>query len=87
MDDQEFLDRIRTKIERLAGKEIQLEIDKADEFRVAGEFAAPVPRVSIGSGVFKYPGFARMAVEYAVACVRQGKDIGLIEFHVLLQRN
>jgi len=87
MDDQEFLDRIRTKIERLAGKEIQLDIDEADEFRLTGEFAAPVPRMTMGSGVIKYPGFARMAVEFAVASIRQGRDIGLLEFHVLLQRN
>ncbi len=87
MDDEEFLSRIRIKIERIAGKEIQLDIDRSNESRLTVSFADLVPQVTLGYGVFDYPGFARMAVEYAAACIRRGRTINQLEFHALLQRN
>ncbi len=87
MDDQEFQYRIREKIERLTGKDIQLDISQTEESQLAVELSGPVPWVTLGSGVLKYPGFARMAVEYAVVCIRQERNIGWLEFQVLLRRN
>ena len=87
MDDQEFLYSMRAKIKRLTGKEVQVKINQTEESHLAVELSGPVPWVTLGSGVLKYPGFARIAVEYAVACIRQERNIEWLEFQVMLQRN
>jgi len=87
MDDQEFLDRIRAKIERLAGRAISLHLDPEDKSRIKVEFESSVPQVTLGSAALKYPGFARMAIEYAVAALRGDRELGSLEFHMLLARN
>ncbi len=87
MDDQEFLDKIKAKIERLSGVEIQLSIDADDENLIRVEFERSVPEVTLGSNALQYSGFARMAIEYAVACLRSKRDIGPLEFNILLARN
>ena len=87
MDDEEFLRRVRAKIERLAGTEIHLEIDAADESRMSVDLGASVPRVMVGSSVLQYSGFARMAIEYAVASIRERRELGRLEFRALLGRN
>ena len=87
MDDQIFLDGIKGKIERLTGAEIQLQLDSVQKNQIKVEFGGPVPEVSLGSNVLQYPGFARMAIEYAVASIRGRRPLGLLEFHILLARN
>ena len=87
MDDQKFLDGIKGKIERLTDTEIQLQVDGAQKNQIKVEFGGPVPEVSLGSNVLQYPGFARMAIEYAVASIRERRELGLLEFHILLARN
>ena len=87
MEDQEFLDRIRTKIERLTGTPVQLRLDPADESQLKVELDGPEPEIILGSNVLKYAGFARMAIEYAVASIRERRELGSLEFHALLARN
>lgn len=87
MDDDEFLNKILVKIERMTGKEIQLDVDRDNESRITVDFADIVPQVILGFGVLQYPGFARMAVEYVVASITRNREIDQLEFHVLLQRN
>ena len=87
MDDDEFLNKMLVKIERMTGKEIQLDVDRDNESRITVDFAEIVPQVTLGFGVLRYPGFARMSVEYVVASIRRNREINQLEFHVLLQRN
>ena len=87
MEDQEFARRIKAKIERLAGTDITLEVDDSDSQRLKVDLGLPVPAVTLGSSIYEYAGFARMAVEYAVASIRQRRELGRLEFFALLERN
>ncbi len=87
MDDQEFLDRIKAKIERLTGTEIRLHLDVASENQIKLDLERPIPEVTLGSNILQHSGFARMAIEYAVASIRQKRELGLLEFQVLMARN
>ena len=83
MDNDEFIQRLREKIERLTEGPIDLE----DLNRMQVELGPEVPRVMLGANIYKYSGFARMCVEYAVASIRERRDIEPLEFHLLLARN
>ena len=87
MDDQEFVRRIREKIERSTGCAIELHVDDQDPGQLQVEFNREVPQVMVGANILQYSGFARMCVEYAVASIRQQRPIDLLEFHLLLARN
>ena len=51
------------------------------------DFNREVPLIVLGSNAVRYSGFARMCIEYAVASVRERREIDLMEFHLLLARN
>lgn len=87
MDNDEFIQRLREKIERLTEGPIDLQIDLEDLNRMQIELGPEVPRVILGANIYKYSGFARMCVEYAVASIRERRDIEPLEFHLLLARN
>ena len=87
MDDERFLERIHQKIERLTGREIELEIDQEESNQLKVELEREVPLVVLGANIFQYSGFARMCVEYAVESIRQQRPIDVLEFHLLLARN
>ena len=87
MDDDRFLERIHQKIERLTGREIQLEIDQEETNQLKVEPEREVPLVVLGANIFQYSGFARMCVEYVVESIRQPRPIDVLEFHLLLARN
>jgi hypothetical protein len=87
MDNDEFIQRIREKIERLTGAQVDLNVDLEDHNRLQVELEPEVPRVTLGANIYKYSGFARMCVEYAVASIRERRDIQPLEFHLLLARN
>ncbi len=87
MDNDEFIQRIREKIERLTEAKIDLQIDLEDLNHLQVELGPEVPRVTLGANIYKYSGFARMCVEYAVASIRERRDIQSLEFHMLLARN
>lgn len=87
MDDQQFIARVRAKIERLTGRDIDFEIDYDDKSKLGVDPLASTPRVIVGANLLQYSGFARMAVEYAVASIREGREIPPMEFQLLLSRN
>ncbi len=87
MDDREFLDKIKEKIEQLSGVAIRLDLDSQDQSALRVDLDGPIPTVVVGSHVLEYSGFARMASEYAVACLRAGRDLERLEFQTLLARN
>ena len=87
MNDQEFIDRIEEKIERLTGRDIELHIDEDEVGQLQVDFARDVPLVVMGRNIFEYSGFARLCTEYAVASIRQQREIPEIEFQMLLARN
>jgi|TARA_B100001146_G_C16104874_1_gene401015 hypothetical protein len=87
MEDSEFLDQIREKIERLTGRQVELQIDDEDPSQLGVEMDGNLPLVIMGNHVLEYSGFARMGIEYAVACIREERPIEPIEFHMLLARN
>lgn len=87
MEDVEFVERIREKIERMSGRQIELRIDAEDSSQLGVELNGDMPLVILGDNVMEYSGFARMGIEYAVACIREERAIDRVEFHVLLARN
>ncbi len=87
MDDEEFIQRIVEKIQRLTGTRVDVEVDREDRGKLEIELNGEVPKVVLGANVFRYAGFARMCVEYAVASIKQDRPIEELEFHLLLARN
>jgi hypothetical protein len=87
MDNEEFVQRIREKIERLTQRSVELMVDEDNPEELRLELDREVPLVVLGSNIYQYSGFARMCVEYAVECIRQQRSIEALEFHMLLARN
>ena len=87
MENEEFIRRLQDKIERLTERTIDLRIDEEEANQLQIEWESEVPRVVLGSNVYKYSGFARMCVEYSVAAIREQRNIDTLEFHLLLARN
>ncbi len=87
MEDQRFVNRIHEKIERLTGRQIELQIDQEEVNQLQVELEREVPLVVLGTNIFQYSGFARMCIEYAVESIRKERAIDMMEFHLLLARN
>ena len=87
MDDEQFVDNIQRKIERLTERSIEFQVDRQEADQLQVDLEREVPLVVMGSNIFNYSGFARMCVEYAVASIRQQRPIDMLEFHILLGRN
>ena len=87
MDDEQFVDSIHRKIERLTERSIEFQVDRQEADQLQVDLEREVPLVVMGSNIFRYSGFARMCVEYAVASIRQQRPIDMLEFHILLGRN
>ena len=87
MDNDEFIRRIRTKIQRLTNGAIDLRVDVENHNRLQVDLDDEVPQVTLGANIYRYSGFARMCVEYAVASIRERRELETLEFHLLLARN
>jgi hypothetical protein len=87
MEDENFVANMKAKIERLIGREIDLSIDAQSENPVMLDMNSQVPRVVFGDQVLKFPGMARMAIEYVVACIKEERPLHPLEFQMLLRRN
>ena len=87
MENQQFVQRLHDKIERLTEGRIDLEIDIEDGSQLRVELARETPLVVLGSNIFEFSGFARMCMEYAVESIRKKRPIEILEFHLLLARN
>ncbi len=87
MEEKSFISEIQKKIQSLTGKTINLELVSEDQWLLELEFEDDNIIVRVGNGILKYPGFARMVVEYTVAVIRKGSLLSQLEFNLILQRN
>jgi hypothetical protein len=87
MDNEEFISRLQEKIGRLTQRPVEVMIDEVEPNQLQVDFDREVPLVILGANVYKYAGFARMCVEYAVESIRKQRPIDVLEFHLLLARN
>ncbi|GBD10706.1 hypothetical protein HRbin23_00351 [bacterium HR23] len=87
MDDAEFLRRLQERIERSTGEAIELVVDYDHPGRVAVDLESPRPKVIVGSDALKYPGLARMFMQYAILALRQRRPVEEQEFLLYLRRN
>lgn len=87
MDDAEFLRRMRQRLQESAGIPVNLELSEEERSRVAVDFYQPIPRVVMGADALKYPGMARMFMQYAMLCLRERREVPQREFLLFLRRN
>ena len=87
MDDTDFLRRLKERIEASTESSIDLTLDEDNPRNIAVDFSTPVPRVTVGHEVLEHPGFARMIMQYAILCLKNGKVASQDEFLVFLRRN
>lgn len=87
MDDAEFLRRLQERIERSTGTAIELALDYDNPGRVAVDLHGPLPKVIFGVHILKYPGLARMFMQYAILCLRERRPVKEQEFLLYLRRN
>ena len=87
MNNDELTHRLRDKIQRLTEGSIDLHVDVENYNRLQVDLDDEVPQVTLGANIYRYSGFARMCVEYAVASIRERRDLETLEFHLLLARN
>lgn len=87
MDDQQFIDQLKEKVESNSGSLIDLEIDREEERRLSVDFSGTLPRVIFGSGVLAYPGLARMFSQFAILSIKERREVSQTEFLLFLRRN
>ncbi|HCG91055.1 MAG TPA: hypothetical protein DEZ08_04375 [Dehalococcoidia bacterium] len=87
MEDQDFVNKLKEKIQRLTGEKIVLHVNTHNKNDISIEFNGSETIVNMGNNIYEYSGFARMCVEYAVASITEQRPIDVLEFHVLLARN
>ncbi len=87
MDDKEFIDQLKQKLESTTGTGVDLEIDRSDPKRLSVDFSGSLPRVSLGSDVLEYPGLARMFSQFAILSIRERREVTELEFTLFLRRN
>ena len=87
MNNEEFLDRIREKISARTDTSINLSINPDNEWAMSVDLGDALVDITIGIGAIGYPGFARMCIEFAIASIKEKREITPFEFQFLLQRN
>ena len=87
IDDGQFVNRLREKLERITDRSVELRVNDDDPNFLEVDLDGPVPRLVFGRNIYDYPGFARMCLEYAAASINEGRHLGELEFHLLLARN
>ena len=87
MDDATFLRRFKERLEQAYGGPVHLEVSTEAPDRVSVDFSGEVPRVVIGAQALRYPGLARMFLQYALLALRKGREVEEQEFLLFLRRN
>ncbi len=87
MDDTEFLRRLKERIESSTAVTVEVDLDDEDPCNVAVDFSSAIPRVIVGADALKYPGLARMLMQYAILCLKTGRVAPQEEFLAFLRRN
>ena len=87
MDDDEFIDRMKEKIESTAETLIELVIDDQDKRRLEVDLSESRPKVIFGSDALLYSGLARMFSQYAILCLKERRLVEQQEFLLFMRRN
>ena len=87
MDDAEFIQRMRQRIEESTGVAVTLELDHVQPQEVEVFFTGDTPRVVMGADALQHAGLARMFIQYAILAIREGRNIDHEEFTRFLRRN
>ena len=87
MDDDEFVDRMKEKIESAAETLIELIIDDQDKRRLDVDLSEPTPKVTFGSDALLHSGLARMFSQYAILCLKERRLVEQEEFLLFMRRN
>jgi hypothetical protein len=87
MEDGQFVRRLKEKLERITDRDVEFRVDEEDPNFLEVDLERLVPQVVVGRNIYDYPGFARMCLEYAAASINEGRQLGELEFHMLLARN
>ncbi len=87
MDDEEFVDRMKEKIETTAEMSIELVIDSEDKRRLEVDLSPTMPKVIFGSDALIYSGLARMFSQYAILCLKERRMVEQQEFLLFMRRN
>ncbi len=87
MDDNEFIQRMRQRIQESTGVEVALELDHVQAGDVDVILTGPQPRVLMGADALQHAGLARMFIQYAILCITEGRKVDQDEFTRFLRRN
>lgn len=87
MDDEEFIQNMQKRIEDSAGVAITLELDHDQREDIDVFFIGEKPRVVIGADALVHAGLARMFMQFAILCIREGRKVEQEEFLRFLRRN
>ena len=87
MDDQEFIQNMQKRIEDSAGVSITLELDQDQRADIDVFFSGEKPRVLMGADALEHAGLARMFMQFAILCLREGRKVEQDEFLRFLRRN
>ncbi len=87
MDDTEFVQRIKQRIEGATGTIIELSIDADKRSGISVDLSSPTPRVTFGADAIKYSGLARMFTQYTILCLKEKRKVSDEEFIHYLRRN
>jgi len=87
MDDQEFIQNMQKRIEDSAGVAITLEFDNDQREDIDVFFSGEKPRVVIGADALVQAGLARMFMQFAILCLREGRKVEQEEFLRFRRRN
>lgn len=87
MDDDAFIQRMRQRIEESTGVAVSLELDHDQPQEVEVFFTGDKPRVVMGADALEHAGLARMFIQYAILCIREGRKVEQEEFTRFLRRN
>lgn len=87
MDDGEFIQNMQKRIEESAGVAITLALDHDQREDIDVFFGGKTPRVVMGADALEHAGLARMFMQFAILCLREGRKVEQEEFLRFLRRN
>jgi hypothetical protein len=87
MEDQEFLRRMKQRLEEGTGAPVEVELGQGQEGSVTVDFSGPVARVVMASDALEHAGLARMYMQYAILSLRERRQVSEEEFLLFLRRN
>ncbi|MSP79101.1 MAG: hypothetical protein EXR67_06070 [Dehalococcoidia bacterium] len=85
MEDTEFLQRMKDRIQESSGRAVEVELGEQGAFEL--DIQRPIPKVLLGRDVLDFPGRARMLMQYTILCLRERRHVEQEEFLQFLSRN